>query len=544
MIKELEPQSLTEKYTPFSKEHSQDKVQWALSHFIDQDNGLADYGNFANIISETLIGVPYNASTGNQRALHEVLQKLTHDVENARRFNNTYIGHMLSEACIPGMWGQMIATRIGSNTVAREVSLKESGLEKEAIHFLMDVVGYNKDKASGTFTTGGSMAVMTALAIARKKYQKEYEEKYKPVNKSPEAKELSDIWKLQNQKTLYVLATHMAHYSFKKHMTLLAGPYGETDLKIQQVGMTNLKMDVDDLKKQIEIIKRKDGVVMAIYAIAGETETGLIDPLDEIIDVARDCGTFAIADGAYGAMYRLSRLEKQFNALSKYDAIILDPHKTLYTPYPSGAVLFKSAEDHALLAAGIDAPYLNFAKTNRGVVKGLLYEGKNKNRFNLGQKRIEGSGTAGSILSTVAVSRSLSTEGIGIVLDITLDRIKHLHQRLLNSKYLEPVHNSELNLVCFRIKEGAERKLGLTQENPKTRQKSRETLIRQLRVELDKGIKGDGGYYFSDTALPLGKEESETSVFRACIMNPRTTDKILDDAVTALEGLIEKRISN
>jgi glutamate/tyrosine decarboxylase-like PLP-dependent enzyme len=231
-----------------------------------------------------------------------------------------------------------------------------------------------------------------------------------------------------------------------------------------------------------------------------------------------------------------------FNALSEFDATVIDPHKALSTPYSNGGVAYRDARHHARLAMGVRAPYIGFDETEAEIMANLL-----KGTGSHGQKRVEGSMGAGPILSVVAVLRTLGMEGLSTVYDLTLDRTARLYQRVQESPHLEPVHKPELNLLCFGLSREAEARLGITDRNEEKEKAKRKEFIERTRLKLDNNIEGEGGYFFSATDLPLdpGGENAPTRyVWRACIMNPRTTDQIVDAAVAGLEELIEAEIDN
>lgn len=227
-------------------------------------------------------------------------------------------------------------------------------------------------------------------------------------------------------------------------------------------------------------------------------------------------------------------------------AITIDPHKALYTPYNNGAVLFRNAEDHARLNLGVQAAYLGFQAVNRrseefqqnleALIARLRYQQPGEQIGNLGEKRIEGSMSAGPILSTVAVWKTLGREGLSTIYDLTLDRTLHLYDRLSQSPYLRAMHEPDLNMLCFALKHETITELGITDPE------ARESFILSTRTELDNDIKGEGGYFFSQTELPDDYGNREW-VYRACIMHPRTTDSIIDNAISGLEAIIEERIA-
>jgi glutamate/tyrosine decarboxylase-like PLP-dependent enzyme len=95
-----------------------------------------------------------------------------------------------------------------------------------------------------------------------------------------------------------------------------------------------------------------------IVATAGTTNTGAIDPIDEIADVAHELGLWLHIDGAYGGAWVLcDEGRERLGPLHRADSIALDPHKGMFLPYGTGCLLVR---DGALLASahGGDAAYL------------------------------------------------------------------------------------------------------------------------------------------------------------------------------------------
>ncbi|EKD89320.1 MAG: hypothetical protein ACD_34C00118G0001 [uncultured bacterium] len=536
---------------PSSNNHTRAEVNRALAHFIDPENSRMRFSNFMENMMEMMVGDELEDDLDvSQVQMLEKIRDMVGYLDSARRFNNRYIGHMLSESCVPALLGSIAALRLGGNTVAREVSFRESNLEHAAMTGLMEIVGYEPGKASGTFTSGGTMANVTALAVARKRIEADHK-----------------LYGESFNKRLCVLSIPQAHYSVRKAVDLLSGPNLEVDpaqisealgndwcgplsekdqakikflrdVEFVSVRTKGLKMDPESLEETIREIEEKgERQIMAVVAVPGETETGLVDPLDEILEITRRHGIFSIADGAYGAPFRLSKYAGGlFASLGGFDAVVVDPHKALYTPYANGAVLFRDAWDHLLLVKDVRAEYVGFQEDLVEMLRELR-----TGEGSLGQKRIEGSMGPGPILATLAVLDTLGTEGLAVVYDMNIERTRFLYQRVRASEWLVPMHKPDLNLLCFALSDQAEELLGITNN------KARKEYINQLRTDLDDQIQGEGGFFFSATDLPLDGMDDEGKplsrfVFRSCIMHPRTTDKIVSDAVAALEKLIQERI--
>jgi len=492
--------------------HTKEEISLVLDAFIDPENKKMHLKNYF----ENLLSFATSDGIDNEeiKRIKSIMWSVFDEVKDARIFNPSYLGHMLSESCIPGLLGYLLALRIGSNTVAREVSIFESKLEPEAIKGLLHVIGFDLENGSGTFTSGGTLAMMTALTVARKIMEESLHNRKR--------------WLLRNE--FYVLASPFAHYSIEKNVNILAGPKNEIKLIKVEPDPENFVMSTTDLEKKIQKYHKEN--IMAIIAIAGETETGLVDDLATISKIAEKNDIKLIVDGAYGGPYKLSKkVSHLYNGIEKAFAVTIDPHKALYTPYSNGAVLFSSLEDHAMLAYGIKATYLGFSEEKAEIINNLR-----TNTGNLGQKRIEGSMGAGPILSTLAVLRTLGESGLGIIYDLSIDRVQHLYEKV--NKYpdiLFPLYKPQLNLLCFSLSIGAREKLHLFSDD------DLKAYVNRIKDLLDNSIVREGGYYFSTTELPLSLKES-LWVWRACIMNPRTTNKIVDDAIENLVSIVRKDI--
>jgi glutamate/tyrosine decarboxylase-like PLP-dependent enzyme len=118
------------------------------------------------------------------------------------------------------------------------------------------------------------------------------------------------------------------------------------------------RMDAEALDEAI-IGDKKDGLnPWLIVASAGTTNTGSVDPLSDIGDIASTHKLWLHVDGAYGGLFALCQEGKTvLQGMNKSDSIVLDPHKTLFLPYGTGAVLVK--EQQKLYASfNAEADYL------------------------------------------------------------------------------------------------------------------------------------------------------------------------------------------
>jgi len=200
-------------------------------------------------------------------------------------------------------------------------------LESNVIDWFCQIAGYPKE-ARGTLSSGGSLATFTALFTARRECLPD--------------DFLSGV--------IYV--TEQAHYASAKG-ALLAG-FSERNLHIVPVD-ERFRMRVDALEAAIAEDRAKDLTPFLIVTSAGTTNTGAVDPLDALADVAGREQLWLHVDAAYGGFFLLTEEGKQvMRGIERADSIVLDPHKGLFLPYGTGAVLVRDGlalkRAHALTA--------------------------------------------------------------------------------------------------------------------------------------------------------------------------------------------------
>jgi aromatic-L-amino-acid decarboxylase len=176
--------------------------------------------------------------------------------------------------------------------------------------------------SGGLLTTGGSMATFSAVVAARHHHLGE------------------DI----GDGTAYV--TQFAHHSVAKAARLA----GIRQRNIRVVAATRqLRMDVAAAREMIRADRRAGLRPFLLVGSAGTTDTGTIDPLPAMADLAAQEGLWFHADAAYGGFFRLTdRGRPKLAGLERADSVTLDPHKSLFLPFGTGALVVR---DPAALAA-------------------------------------------------------------------------------------------------------------------------------------------------------------------------------------------------
>ncbi|MEL6924254.1 MAG: aminotransferase class V-fold PLP-dependent enzyme [Bacteroidota bacterium] len=104
----------------------------------------------------------------------------------------------------------------------------------------------------------------------------------------------------------------------------------------------HFRMRTDALQQQIQLDQQTGLSPFMVIASAGTTDTGAMDPLDDIGSICQRLNIWYHVDAAYGGFFILAKAVKEkFKGIEKADSITIDPHKGLFLPYGSGAVLVK-----------------------------------------------------------------------------------------------------------------------------------------------------------------------------------------------------------
>jgi glutamate/tyrosine decarboxylase-like PLP-dependent enzyme len=185
-------------------------------------------------------------------------------------------------------------------------------IENVCVQWLMEMVGFPQH-GWGTLTSGGTIAALTALVAARN------------------TKPASD-WK-----KCVIYLTSETHHSIPK----VIGTVGLTEAIKRLVPVDSaFRMDVAALRAMIANDRNSGLIPWIVCATAGTTNSGAIDPIGLLADLAREQGVWLHVDGAYGGLFALTSQAKPLLAgIERADSLVLDPHKSLFLPYGCGAVL-------------------------------------------------------------------------------------------------------------------------------------------------------------------------------------------------------------
>ena len=223
-------------------------------------------------------------------------------------------------AYIPG--GGLFASSLAdllSTTIDRFVNMGMTApvaaqVEVNVVRWLCDLFGFPAG-SRGVLTSGGSMANLSAVVTAR----------------------TARLGEGFSRGTVYV--SEQAHLSVKKAAMIAGIPLAN----VRAVPVTSqLRIDVDALGDAIRRDRAAGLTPFLAVASAGTTNTGAVDALAEVADVAERERLWLHVDAAYGGFFQLTeRGRRRFAGIERADSITLDPHKGMFLPYGTGSLIVR-----------------------------------------------------------------------------------------------------------------------------------------------------------------------------------------------------------
>lgn len=188
-------------------------------------------------------------------------------------------------------------------------------MENALLAWLAEVVGYPA-QAAGTLTSGGSIANLTAIVAAR------------------------DARDPDGGGAVY--STEFVHHCVDKALHI-AGRGRAPHRRIATDA--SHRMQADSLAEALERDKGEGVRPWLVIASAGTVDTGAVDPLPEIADLCARHGAWLHVDGAYGGLFMLCpEGREKLAGIERADSLALDPHKTMFLPYGTGAALVRDGQ--------------------------------------------------------------------------------------------------------------------------------------------------------------------------------------------------------
>jgi aromatic-L-amino-acid decarboxylase len=407
-----------------------------------------------------------------------------------------YLGMMNPPPAPVAVFAEGLTAALNQNCALWHQSPAGAELEKTVIRWFCRLAGLPEDGAFGALVNGGSMANITALKLARDRAA------------GPEVRAAG----LGGQPPLAVYISEEGHYSFDKGMDLIG--LGTALLRRIPVD-AEYRIDVPRLHETIAADTRRGIRPAAVVGVAGTTNTGSIDPLEELADAAAGCGAWFHVDAAYGgAALMLPEFAAALRGVARADSVTLDPHKWFFLPFECAAILVRDGE--GLRAAFSTRPHYYLEQGRPG-------------RTNFFEHGLQGS------RSLKALKTWLTFKFYGLDYYRTLIRrniafAAWLHRRLFEEPDFEPFHRPELGIACFRVRPSAGR--------PQAHAFDEERLD-ELNRRIHRRIEREGRFWISITRLRGGRV-----ALRVNFMNYRTRPEHVEELAACLIRMKDEELAS
>ena len=402
----------------------------------------------------------------------QALAALRDVMDKGRVQNGRFFGYVQGPGEPVAALGDLFASVINQNMTAWRSSPSGITIERTVVRWLAEAVGCKG--FYGTLTGGGSPANLMGLAMAR------------------EAKTPGNERGLWSANAGVIYASEQVHMAVPKAVAMLG--IGRDHLRYIACDDA-YRLIPSELERAVREDKTQGKTPIAVVASAGTVNTGAIDPLREIVEIARAHGLWLHVDGAYGALAAIATPEK-FDGLAHVDSLSLDPHKWLYQPLDCGCLLYRDIE--------------NARKT-------FIYTGSYARQLSTdpieGFAFFEESMELSRRCRALKLWLSLRYHGLAsfrAAIQHDLDHAQQLARAIDNTPLLERLAPVELSAVCFRH---------LARENASDEERN------AFNLALLKRVIRRGKVYMSNAELK-GK-----FCLRVCIVNHLTKDSDIDAIV-------------
>ncbi|WEM41059.1 putative pyridoxal-dependent aspartate 1-decarboxylase [Photobacterium sp. DA100] len=454
---------------------------------------------------------------------HFLLDKLV--AQSVHTSAPTFIGHMTSALPYFLMPLSKIMIGLNQNLVKIETSKAFTPLERQVLGMLHNLIYRENDAfyqqwmhsanhSLGAFCSGGTIANITALWVARNSALKP-DGDFKGVAQEG----LFKAMKHYGYEDLVVLVSERGHYSLKKAADVL-GLGRDCLIPIKTDGHNRVR--VDEMRAKLEELKQNQVKAFAIVGVAGTTETGNIDPLEELADLAQEYGCHFHVDAAWGGATLMSNTYRPLlKGIERADSVTIDAHKQLYVPMGAGMVIFKNPA--LMTAIEHHAEY-------------ILRKGSK----DLGSHTLEGS-RSGMAMLLYASLNIISRPGYEMLINTSIEKAQYFASLINQDSDFELISEPELCLLTYRYAP-ARTQEALKLADPEQREELLAALDDMTKF-IQKRQRESGKSFVSRTRItPQAWGRRLTTVFRVVLANPLTTEQILKDVLEEQKDIAKQSL--
>jgi aromatic-L-amino-acid decarboxylase len=375
------------------------------------------------------------------------------------------------------VWADALASAINQNGAAWRNSPSASVIESRVLGWLCEIVGYGAG-AFGTLTSGGSEANLIALKCARDRAAAFVRDRGLraaplPASRADGRVDTDPAHAPATAGNMIVYASEQCHYSFVKSVDILG--LGRDNLR-KVATDARFHLSVDALRREIERDLAAGNLPVCVAGAAGATSTGVIDPLADLADLAREYKLWFHVDGAYGGSLAMSeKYRPRLRGIERADSVTIDPHKWMFVPFAAGAVLMREGGGVLRDAFDITPEYLSEERGGEDVPFDFFRYGQ------LGTRRF-------NALKIWFALKTLGTRGYAEIIERQIELTEYFAARINALEDFECVGEVETAVCCLRFVPAGMRDAGGAE-------------LDALQRELQGRIERSGEAWFSTTVL-------------------------------------------
>ncbi len=401
-----------------------------------------------------------------------------------------WFAYITSSAVPIGVLADLAASAMNQNPSLWRAAPAATTVELETIDWIKEILGFPPE-AEGIFSSGGQMANILAHVVIRDQMAGWDVRRHGMAG--PDGTGVP----------LRIYTSDQAHYCHHQAVEVL----GMGRDAIREVPSDEKRqMRLDSLVQMIDEDVRAGARPVAVVAAAGTVAAGAVDPIPELLAVARDRGLWLHVDGAYGAFGVLApSAPARLRAMADADSIACDPHKWLYAPIGAAATLIR--KPGALQASfGFQARYLQYIDE--------------PGRIDLAERSMENTRPFRALKVWLAL-RAYGREGYAAMLERNIRLAAYLEALIEATPGLVMAAPRDLSIVNWRVE-------------PDSLAGDKERLDR-LQLAVMHGLEERGVAVVSNAPLSDG-----SMALRACIVNFRTQPEDMEQLATASLEIAEK----
>ncbi|MDX2357323.1 pyridoxal phosphate-dependent decarboxylase family protein [Dietzia sp. PP-33] len=331
-----------------------------------------------------------------------------------------YLAHLNCPITIPALAAETLATSVNTAVETWDQGTSACLIEQKLIDWVTDLIGFDRPEQvtpDGVFTTGGTQSNLQGLFTARED---------RLSRPGPRGTTAAD--RCARLSRLRIVTGEHAHLSVVKAARLL----GLAPDAVVVLPGDGDRMDPATLDRALAAVADAGDEVAAVVALAGTTDHGAIDPLREIGQVCRGHQVWLHVDGAYGGGLLVSPTRRGLlDGIGLADSVTVDFHKTFFLPVAASALLLRDGA--GFRHSTVSADYLNPEDGDDHAVDKSL---QTTRRFDA--------------LKLWMTLRVLGADGIGRMLDDSIDAARRIARSIDADPELELVRHPALSTVLFR----------------------------------------------------------------------------------------------